>query len=430
MKKLVAVALLLCSLFASESQGAVSLWVHRTGDNAPTEYAGTTTGIASALTYIGSTGGEIRIGAGTIVVDGFTGVDKLTITGTGTGTTILQLKNSGNDNVFDFASKNDIHIRDLTIDGNKANNITNAACLRFTQCTRVRVTNVYVHDAEQDGVYISGSTDVKLVGVTSENNGRNGFSCGDANGASNHVKFIGCKSVSNDDTGSAIGFALEPAAYSAVIGCESVGDNRGVTILGGGSTGADYNVVTGCEIIDFTVSGVVLGPGTAGAQQNIISSNVLRPAGDATSGISMSGTNDTTIKGNRIYAFDGTDSNTGIFADTNPTRFSIEGNTIDATGDYGINIGGGTHGVVSNNTVRNASTRESNVRDGIRLSNSLHNVVNGNYVYDDRGTPKMKYGIQSTGTSDSLSVVGNRVHRPATGKVTLAGSTNVNVGNN
>lgn len=411
------------------SSGVAGIWVYRTGDFIPTEFPGSSQGLADALSFVGANGGLIQVCSGTFTVAGLTLVSNLTLQGAGIGKTVIKLQNSGNTFVMVGSSLTDVTVRDLSIDGNKANQSTVASALRVTQCTRVRFENLHVHDAKQDGFYISGCTDVTVLACVSDTNDRNGYSVGDAFGRSVRVRFVGCTSSGHTASG-AIGFSLEPASFSSVVGCVSNGDYRGITILGGSADSATHNVVDGNSIIDFTTSGITNNPGTGGSSHNVISNNTLRPGAAATVGIELTGATDVTVEGNRMAAFGAATASTGIFASTSLTRFVISGNHVDGSGNYGIIVTGGARGSIVGNVVRNASTAASGVRDGLRLTDCVDVVVTGNNIFDDQGGPTTNYALQTSGSSDRITVVGNQFRGVSNAGVILMVGNNNQVASN
>lgn len=287
----------------------------RTGDFIATEFSGDSTGLVNSIAYIGAVGGLVQICSGSFTgLPSISGVSKITIQGAGTGQTILKLANNVDASMFDFSSKNDICIRDLQIDGNKANNAgTTTMGIRALSCTRVRFENVYAHDCEFDGFYVSGCTDVTFDSCISENNDRNGFSCGDAAAAtSDRVNFYAC--TSKGHSGSLdIGFSLESASNATIHGCRSIGDYRGITALGTTLTPLNNVTIEGNKIIDFTTSGIFIGDGgNPGAKNVKVVNNELKPASSAVEGITASSMSDFEIIGNTIEPFDPTGTATAI----------------------------------------------------------------------------------------------------------------------
>lgn len=423
--------------------GTTAVWAMKPADYIATNFPGTSAGIQSALDYAGS-GGSVTVGAGTvdIVSPGISMYSNQTLRGAGMGATVLRLANTQNVDVVLISGKTDVTMRDLTIDGNKANQSVAKQGIRCTTSTRVTLERIDSHDCEQDGFYISGCTDVKVRGCTSRDNGRNGFSCGDANGRSVRVRFTDCTS-SGHSNALAIGFALEPASYSSIRACHSIGDDYGITCLGGASDDSSHNVISGNFILDFGTSatdhvmqGITVAPFTAGASRITVAKNFIR-ANSAVSaaarpihGIVVGAVSGVKLIGNDIGGFNAASTSTAISMIDSPTRFIVAKNEIDSPGDYGINIVTGTRGTIANNIIRNCSKRSTGARDGIRLDTSSFDIViTGNNIYDD-GTPTCNFAIKSQGSSDRLTINGNQFRGMAAADViSLSGNLNV-VGRN
>ncbi len=410
--------------------GTIAVWAMKPGDFIAANFTGTGAGIQAALDYC-ATGGTVYIGAGTIDITAsltlYTGV---ALRGAGMGATVLRLGTAANTHVILGSGVTDFTIRDLTIDGNKANNTVAASGIRLLTCTRARIDRVHAKDCEQDGFYISGCTDVTVNACVSTDNLRNGFSCGDAASVSIRVSFTGCTSSGHADSGD-IGFALEPASYSSVIGCKSVGDFRGITCLGGSAAASNYNTIEANQIVGFLGSGINVQPGTSGAAHNVVANNVLEPNSAAIEGIVLTAATDVTVRGNRIGPLTANGSQ-GIVALTSLTRFKIDGNHIHSSHRHGIHVAGGVRGTINGNTVRNPSGETDITYDGIRVSDTTDTSICGNNVHDDRGGAgnNMNYAIQSTGSSDRLVVTGNQMNggNQSIG-LTLVGAANVVSGN-
>lgn len=417
--------------------GVAGVWAMKAGDFIAANFAGTNAGINSAISYAAG-GGRVYIGPGTVdITTSIAPASGVVIAGAGMGATILRLANSAGVDVILASGVTDMSIRDLTIDGNKANNSVLKQGLRVTTSTRVTLERVDSHDCEQDGFYISGCTDVRVRGCQSRDNGRNGFSCGDANGRSVRVRFTDCTS-SGHSTALAIGFALEPASYSSIKACHSIGDDYGITCLGGASDDASHNVIEGNFILDFGTSatdhvmqGITLGTGVAGCSKVTVAKNFIRANSSVSAaarpihGI-VSGISGAKIIANDIAGWNAASTSIGISVTSGSTRFVISENEIDSPGDYGILLDGSTRGAISNNIIRNCSKRSTAARDAIRLDNSSFDItINGNDIFDDQGTPTTKFGILSQGSSDRLTVSGNQFRGMSdAGVISLSGNLN------
>lgn len=438
--------------------GVAGVWATGPGDFVARNFPGTGAGIQQAIDYAGA-GGTIWLGTGTfdIPTAGLQPKSNQTIRGAGMGATILRLANGADSggavHVILVSSKTDVTVRDLTIDGNKANNTSTAGSgIRCLLSTRIRLNRIHAKDCEQDGFYISGCTDVAVRDCVSTDNLRNGYSCGDANNRSTYVHFLKCRSANHrNGSNNAIGFALEPASYSSVEACESVDDNRGVTIVGGGSTDSTHNTISHCKIIDFTVSGIVVNPGTAGSAHNTIDNNILKPAGAVAVSTTAAGTTTLTTAANfltagvrvgdqitggspappantvvvSIESATSLTMNNAITAGTEPqsrtfTRPVVEG--IQLTGANDVIVRGNHVGpLVSNNSVGivalTSLTRfkidgnhvHQTHRHGIQIAGGVRGTINGNTVRNSSGETDNTYdGIRVADTTDT-TIDGNNV---------------------
>lgn len=394
--------------------GVAGVWATAVGDFTSRNFPGTGAGLQAAADYAGS-GGTVWIGAGTFdISSSFAPSSNQVIRGAGMGATILRLANAANTDTILISGKTNITIRDLTIDGNKANNSVAKQGIRCTTSTNIRVERVHAHDCEQDGFYFSGCTDVVVQGCVSESNGRNGFSCGDANGRSTRVRFFACTSMNHETLNTDIGYSLEPASFSTMVGCVSLNDAVGITCFGGGSDNSTYNTISSCEVIDFSKSGIIIGPFTAGVAHITVANCLIRPDASLStgldSGILFSDADDVTIIGNRIGPSHVNADFTGINALTSPNRFLIMGNQIEAAGFYAIQIASGQRGLIVGNIWRNADQDAGN-RDGCQLTDCTDVIVVGNLGFDDQGgSATQNYGLDTSGgsaTSDRITVVGN-----------------------
>lgn len=247
--------------------------------------------------------------------------------------------------------------------------------------------------------------------------------------------------------------------------------SNGIGLGIGGNTNESF-IVTNCITENTANSGYLAEflDSTTGSQAMYVFNNNIS-INDST-GFSLSGSPNTTVVGNQVYAptnigiraIDFVTHYTtnsiikgnivinatsyGIYTDSNSTDFVIEGNTVKGgtvegilsrgrkgrldnntvtgNGKHGIFLGGGPGGpaitdvIISNNTVYNNSIVTANA-DGIRLdggSVSFSDVsILGNRCFDDQGTQTQRYGIiLSGGTGHSnVKVKDNNARNNKTG---------------
>lgn len=178
--------------------------------------------LAVAIAAVTTTGGEIWLSEGTFFVSAATaGQSNITLRGAGPGATIIKIKNSLNATMDVFtlgSSVVNFCLRDLTIDGNDANNTgTQRGIVTAVNMSRLLLHNVEVknfsgrgiylesgnfnHSLSQvyitlcsDGLYLNGCDSSSFHNVISEINGSRGIVL--ANG-SNDNRFVQCRCYSN-----------------------------------------------------------------------------------------------------------------------------------------------------------------------------------------------------------------------------------------
>lgn len=93
-----------------------------------------------------------------------------------------------------------------------------------------------------------------------------------------------------------------------------------------------------------------------------------------------------------------------------PSRNTVTGNTIDQSGQDGINVNGGNDNLFTNNVVTNSSDNTSG-RDGIRIGSGdgapcNDNQVRGNVATDNQATKTQRYGLNIASVLCNRTVVG------------------------
>jgi len=125
--------------------------------------------IQEAIDSLLAEGGEVYLPEGTYIITApITLPSNITLCGAGKST-ILRCADNTDINILYAIDKTNITIKDLTLDGNKANNIDagdeelqNGIYLGGV-CTYVTITNVTVHDTKRTGILI-GYTDTEFLG--------------------------------------------------------------------------------------------------------------------------------------------------------------------------------------------------------------------------------------------------------------------------
>lgn len=313
------------------------------------------TEINAALTA--ASGGKVYLAEGTYYLTGSISIpNNTTLEGVGDGT-LITIPNSQNGS-YSFITNTDtitgagVTIRNLKIDGNRANNFGAA---------------VY------NGIYING------VGSDGASNRRGAL-----------VEKVNVRNIYSS-TGYGIGIVNSP--YSKVLN-NTVYDVRfvgilvdntsNVTITGNTVEASDINNIYLNNVTESVVSNNVVnsseqsGIKLSGSLGNIISDNILS---SNRSGISVSSSSfDNSIDNNYII-----DSYLGNGIDVSGSgRNRITSNTIIDSNYSGIELYSAYRDTVSGNIIKNSGG--ATVNDGIKLSSSFEIRIVDNVIYDDSCT--------------------------------------------
>jgi len=135
-----------------------------------------TTAVLDSVNALPAAGGNIFFPPGTYIVANITWPSRVNFIGSGVDVTIIKLKNSSNVDVFKSTSFDSltgtnstggIHsgsIRHMTIDGNKANNLTAGYGVRVYGYG-YSMHNVRIRNCRQDGLYSEWSTSTSVPGT-------------------------------------------------------------------------------------------------------------------------------------------------------------------------------------------------------------------------------------------------------------------------
>lgn len=112
-------------------------------------------------------------------------------------------------------------------------------------------------------------------------------------------------------------------------------------------------------------------------------------------------------------------------------ELQITENRVVGSGLSGIQVENSNDGIIANNVCKDNSADAAGSHNGISVIDSLNLSIIGNRCFDSAAAPNKKqdYGIESTGTSDYLCVVGNTLNGNKTAATSLSGSNNVNANN-
>lgn len=343
--------------------------------------------INSALTA--ATGKKVVLLAGTYTVDATISVPNNTIlTGVGNGT-LITIPNSFNAAIdtitnTDTSTGTGVTIRDLKIDGNKANQTSGV----------MRGISLTGMGAGSGGSARLGGS---IIGVTLDNQyGNPGVLL-----TNSHNSVV---------TDTKVRFGASTGIYLV-----SSNNNRITNNLSQGNAGtgivldaSSNNTVSG-NVSDGSTGGNGISV-LASSTKNTVSGNTI--TGNSNNGISVAG-NDNTFTGNNIY----NNTGTGIFF-SSVTGGSIVSNVITASGSRGINLTSSSNVVVSSNNV------SGSVSSGIYLSGSTTVTVNANRVHDNMGAANNN-GIYLT-TTDGASIYDNMITDTACGAGNTCSAININ----
>lgn len=398
---------------------------------APTGVSATdTAAIAAADVEAASEDKAIMFRPGTYVAEGLspsTGVRWLS-----RGATKIQLKASSTLDLVSIAEgTTDVVIDGLELDGNRAN-VSSTNNVVVIDGARHRITNCYVHDAENDGIVIqTGADHIQVDNNRVYTTGRYGITCqGTALApvtnitiSDNHVKDSG-------ETGQGAGLGI-------------VGVGKWVSFVGNvtESTGGD-----GCAAYNHDNRHI------------LVSGNVFNDP--ANNGMHLGG-NEVEAVGNLIYS----PAQYGIYVENDDvsaaTGFVVSSNTIDDPGaQSGVHVGNYSQGAVTGNKVNSAQVHGINLQDcssltvgnnlvrscatgsGIRLVEVQKAAVTGNVseanasrgiaISDGGGTASTDiiitgnlitgntgHGILSADSTDKLLIANNRLYSNTAGNFSL-----------
>jgi parallel beta-helix repeat protein len=397
--------------------------------------------IQSALSFAGAVGGAVVcLGPGRYGLSAPLAMPSNTgLRGAGPGRTLLQLMDNAQSdmivNADPVGGNTGITIRDLELDGNKANNHRKAvnpgakclngswdqAGIQWVRVARSQIDNCFIHDCAWNGIVMSASRDVDVVGCRSDRNGNvavgTGGWCqfeamgillweGGASSGNTTVRINGCTVVGNEKHGIEL---LGPSNRdNLVINCLAVDNNSsGISSNAVGSNHA--GTIMGCTCLDNCEAGIFIAGDHVIAEANFLTRNnhnqtrgLLDPPKPLSgASINVQG-NFCTIANNVVQ--DALPKVTGSSADGIAVAGShnrITGNVVVRAFNRGIGIGG-EHQVVVANTVVDAGA--NGTAAGIQVNESSGVIVQGNTVERAPGA-----GILFNGPGGRHRVTGNEV---------------------
>jgi hypothetical protein len=309
-----------------------------------------------------SSGGTVYFGAGTWVVTNIAvSASNVNLIGAGIGATTLKLKNSTNTSVVTFSGSTSCSLRNLTVDGNRTNNASNAVADVVlgteTICDSVEVKNSALYSIR--GGLRAVVSNCKLTGS------------GAGAGATN-----GIWAALND--GSFDGFHVTGTTVKSYRAAGMLLDGRGGRVVD-------------CTLLDNAQDSGTIGQIANSNGGSLTVSNCF--IGGAGTGNTIS-TGSTTI---------------GIYAAA--SSVTVEGCTIMSQNSHGILLGGVTGHIIKGNRITGCQA------DGIRVNGGTGSfVIKGNYSNGNAG-----YGLNlQSGTGTNYLVVGNNLNNNTSGALSNA----------
>ena len=402
----------------------------------------------AALQAAVSTGREVLCPPGTAILSAPLSVpSNTTLRGTSGATILKCAANFGNNPLLVTsvlastlgARNSNIRLRDLTLDGNRANNGTGgglSSTLIIRSSVDVWVENVTSINAFAYGIYIDYGSTSAIYCERIHIRSCYVFNCGQAciHATSGDGILIEGNTVEGTNTN---GIAVILTASGSLLRDVRICQNRVANGVGVGQVyGIAASAATGLTATDILiVDNTVLawpGTGAAIAYNNIIGCtirhNQSRSQAQGIADLGGPSTTELTIQGNRIRDC----AARGIlYVGTAPA--SISGNLVRVAVTAGIDVQNMTAGVVSQNAIQSVNgsgillttvgrssicgnTCYTNNANGINLLACLDNAVQGNACEQNQGT-----GIQETTGSDYTAIVGNICRANSTAQITTVG---------
>jgi parallel beta-helix repeat protein len=409
------------------------------------------TTINTAISAISSTGGTVYLKEGTYIIDGSINLaSNVTLAGSG-ASTVLKFKDgiASNTNMVSASSISRAGIKDLKLDGNKANNtngalnyvgislgsvgsgsgssavpgikidkvyiesFTDTAISLASNLSNSSLTNTYIVNNGGDGFYNSGNAiaNFTVTGNVFQGNGGNGFKIN--SGGQMKSAITGNTFQGNTSNGLNIDFS----SYVNV---------SGNTMTGNGGNGfsvqsSDHLNVSGNTLTGNSGSGVNL----LGDSQNTFSSNDID--NNTQQGVSMNTSTKDTFTGNNIdnntsngvslfavshstFSSNNISSNgsDGFAATSSNLDLTITGNTVDLNSSNGIRVD-----LTSVRNAINGNTVDGNSSAGILVGqSSSETVVNGNKLYNNGGSggsSGIQVGAIGGSAVDKTQVTNNQI---------------------
>jgi parallel beta-helix repeat protein len=403
---------------AGGTSGAIASVGYDGADYVNTSTTSAQTTIATAINNLPATGGTVYLMEGTYIIDSAIVPTKsnFTLVGSGRGT-ILKLKNgiNANINLIDMTIGNGISgatYRNMTLDGNKANNTSGTQQGMYQWGTVASTPGVTI-----DGVVFQNFRNVGayIYNTKNSNVSNSAFISNDDTGlymqATTQSRVVNNNATSNTnygmylsaDGGNATGNTLESNGTGMAIW----GDSKGFTVTGnyiGSSASVGFSASpVNVTFSGNTVNGTTSGNGVVVGSNDIVTGNIITGAG--TNGVYMSGSAcNNTVSNNRISnSGTGTASSSGIATTCAFNKFTDNIISDTAGTGYAIsisNFGGWPYqNYLSNN--RYFGTGASSISDGGFQTIYVNQAdANGNII--NKGNTALTFGTTTVNGTFSL----------------------------
>jgi hypothetical protein len=308
----------------------------------------------------------------------------------------------------DSAAGNEwISIRDLTIDGNHANQTPgdNHYAIFFENVSNILIEGCHVKNMTGLAIYFLTSlvvgTACKLITITN-----NHFS-------DNHDVCINFTTTSADP------------ADQLVMTHNTFGGTTGRTCIQ--VDAATDSVISNNNINNAGIHGMLLGGGVTGFEYSTVSHNICSGSTGG-AGIFFANTIHTNISGNICRGNDTYGINMVVTIASNYNI--IQGNVVYNNGDEGLSLNTTRSAIIGNVAYENSRDTD-NAKDNILVAGD-YNTVQGNVVHQS-GDDKCRYGLRINSGTDNI-VTGNQCDNgggnAAADDYSDNGTTTVNANNN
>ncbi len=417
----------------------VPQWYGAKGDGVTDD----TASIQATIDALPNSGGAVFIPAGTYIchdlnLQGTNGL-KINVELFGSGwSTILRQKANTTANVINANGGSGYIVRDLVVDGNKANqsgigtDFRKFVGIRMSGVTTARISGCLVANCGLIGIE-AGAADLTDNGSTRITIS-DCIMVGNANGAAAMKQTLnvwdGCQFISNTFYGLLVD---QQSTLVSVSGCTAAGNgsigffNYNVSAvtyascIASGNTGAGFSLDNGSVYCNW--SGCYSGTNNVGF--SIASGSYANTITGCTAAVNTQDGFITTGSGNNVIDACSAYGNlfSGINATTAPAT-TISGCNSFLNRGSGIYVSGSNTSSVTGNVCLD-NNKAVGSDSGIRVVNSTNVVITGNRCADDQGTPTQNYGVALEGTADFCTVTANGLSGNKLGAVSLVGSNNI-----